>query len=233
MNKKILLINTIFSILICILDIFYITFGGLPLKSVTSAMFVLLAGVNLFFLSREKTKDKSFAITIFVGLVFAMLGDIILAIHFISGAALFAVGHIFYFFSYSKIIKICLKDFLIASAIFIPSVLFITLAPIFDFGGIVMEMVCIIYALIISIMVGKSISNYTIRKSTQNLVIMIGSILFFFSDFMLLLNVFANLGTITDVLCLATYYPAEILLATSILFSQAKQVSTYQNTSNN
>ena len=46
---------------------------------------------------------------------------------------------------------------------------------------------------------------------------MIGSFLFFFSDLMLLFNEFAGAPFITDILCLYTYYPAQILLAYSIL----------------
>lgn len=81
-----------------------------------------------------------------------------------------------------------------------------------------MEIVCIAYALIISLMVGKAISNYVQTKTKLSLVILVGSCLFYFSDFMLVFNVFADISEIFGVLCLSTYYPAEILLAYSILF---------------
>lgn len=64
--------------------------------------------------------------------------------------------------------------------IFIASCLFITLAPIFDFDGVLMEVVCVIYALIISLMVGKSISNIIRKKNVRNILLVIGSPLFFF-----------------------------------------------------
>ena len=80
-----------------------------------------------------------------------------------------------------------------------------------------MQILCCIYAFVISIMVGKAIANFIKEKSQLNLIILLGSILFFFSDFMLLFNVFADVGRIFSVLCLATYYPAEFLLAYSIL----------------
>ena len=44
----------------------------------------------------------------------------------------------------------------------------------------------------------------------------VGSALFYFSHLMLALNVFACASYITDTLCLATYYPAQWLLAYSI-----------------
>ena len=106
-----------------------------------------------------------------------------------------------------------------AAVLFVPSVLLITLAPLFDFGGILMEVVCVVYALIISCMVGKAISNLVAEHSVINIIIMVGSILFFFSDLMLLFNVFGNLPKLVDILCLVTYYPAECLLGYSIFLA--------------
>ena len=68
-------------------------------------------------------------------------------------------------------------------------------------------------------MVGKALSNFVASRNLQNLIILLGSVLFFISDLMLLLGKFANLPIIVDVLCLVTYYPAEILLALSILLA--------------
>ena len=215
-EKNFYLINFAFLILIMIGDAFYIAFSKTWVKGLTSALFVLLGTINLFFVFNKMDKKK-FAITILIGLFFAMLGDIMLEIVFIAGAALFAVGHVFFFVSYCFLIKLNWKDFLYGVIIFLPSVLVITLAPIFDFGGVLMEIVCIVYALIISLMVGKALSNFIQQKTVLHLIILIGSALFFFSDLMLLLNVFANLAKITSYLCLLTYYPAEFLLAFSIV----------------
>ena len=156
-----------------------------------------------------------FAIWLFVGLVFAFLGDVLLEIEFIVGAALFALGHVFFFISYCFLSKINLQDILCALFIFVPSLLIILLVPIFKFEGI-MKIVCVVYALIISFMVGKALSNYLKDKSITNIIILIGSCLFFFSDMMLL---FANFGNVLvcGVFCLLTYYPAEFFLAYSIL----------------
>ena len=108
------------------------------------------------------------------------------------------------------------SDLIYGVVILVPSVLLITLAPFFDFGGVLMEIVCVVYAIIISLMVGKAVANFVRERNWLNLLIVIGSTLFFFSDLMLLLNVFASLSSVVGTLCLATYYPAEILLACSI-----------------
>ena len=223
MTKKNLayILNAAFLILIMVGDAFYIAFDKTWVKGLTSALFVVLGAINLFFVF-NKTDKKKFAIILLIGLFFAMLGDILLEFVFIAGAGFFALGHVFFFASYCFLIELNWKDFIYGLIIFIPSVLLITLAPIFNFDGILMEIVCVVYALIISLMVGKAVSNFVQQKSVLNLIILIGSALFFFSDLMLLLNKFYSYSIVTSLLCLLTYYPAEFLLANSILHAQQK-----------
>ena len=219
-------LNLLLILAVLVGDVFYIVHGTLLIKSITSIFFVLLGALNLFYAFKHKTDNKKFCILMLTGLFFAMLGDVLLEIEFIVGALLFAVGHVFYFVSYCSLVKFEWKDLIYGACIFVPITLFIVLAPIFDFGGLLMEFVCIFYALIISCMVGKSISNFVKEKSLLHLLLMVGSLLFMFSDFMLLLNVFGNLPRIVGILCLATYYPAECVLAISInannLFKKTK-----------
>lgn len=221
MKKTWNVLNILLIIAVCIGDIFYMIYNdSLLIKSLTSAGFVILGIINLAYAIKNNTDKKKFAIIMLIGLTFAMLGDIVLELHFILGAGLFAIGHIFYFIAYCQLIPFRWKDLIYGAIIFIPVTLFIIFAPFFDFGGIVMELVCIIYAIIISCMVGKSISNYIQDKSLLHLFVLIGSILFMFSDFMLLLNVFADLPRIVGILCLASYYPAECILAYSLLLTK-------------
>ena len=216
--KKISLYNLIMAILLIVADIFYIITSSLLVKSIASLIFVAIGLVNLIYMITKKEKSISIYM-LFVGLCFACLGDIFLDINscFIIGAILFAIGHIFYFISYCGIIKFKWKDLLYGALIFVPSLCIILFVPIFNFGGAVMQVLCCVYAFVISFMVGKSIANFIKEKSQLNLIILLGSALFFFSDFMLLFNVFADVSGIFRILCLATYYPAEFLLAYSIL----------------
>ena len=214
MKKTILILNFILLLALIALDVAYIVVGTLLIKSLASAIFVIIGIINFIFALKCKASIK-FPILMLIGLIFAMLGDILLEINFIVGAILFAVGHIFFFISYCALSKFTLKDLLYGIIIFIPSVLFMTLAPIFEYDGIVMEIVCVVYALIISLMVGKSISLFIAQKSMLTLIILLGSICFFLSDLMLLLNVFAHLPVVGTI-CLVLYYPAEFMLAFSI-----------------
>lgn len=224
-NKNLFLIlNIILFVAIWIGDMLYSNgIGGLLAKSLTSALFVILGVCNLVYLILGRKHDLKFPIIMVVGLFFAMLGDIVLNVHFISGAILFAIGHVFYFVSYCFLLKFHWVDLIYGAVIFVPSVLFITLAPIFNFGEVLMEVVCVVYAIIISCMVGKAFSNFIRQRNLQTLLLAIGSLLFYFSDLMLLLNVFAGLPKVIDILCLATYYPAQCILVYSILKTQPKE----------
>lgn len=216
--------NLALALLIWLGDCLYLRYDSLWIKSVTSALFVFIGIINTVYAVLKKLDRKSLKFPIFMltGLTFAMLGDIILEVEFIVGAALFAVGHVFFFVSYIMIEKFKWTDLLYGLCIFVPAVLLITLAPIFDFGGILMEIVAVIYAAVISCMVGKSIANFVREKNKTHLIILLGSVLFFVSDFALLFNVFSDLPYF-GAICLATYYPAEILLGFSIfMFASAK-----------
>ncbi len=218
MKKSVLITNLILILAVLVGDVFYILNGSIWVKGLTSLGFVAIGIVNFIYLLKNKPNDKRFAIFMLAGLAFSMLGDIFLEIIFILGAGLFAVGHVFYFVAYCFLVKPRWLDLIISACIAVPSILVITLVPVFNFGGILMQMVCIVYALVISCMVGKAVGNYIKFKSLFALIIMIGSILFFFSDLMLLFNVFADVSRVFGVLCLATYYPAQILLGVSLLF---------------
>ena len=191
----------------------------LLVKTLASASFVLTGMISLFYAIKNNVKNLKFTMIMVVGLFFAMLGDILLELNFIIGALFFAIGHIFYFIAYCTLSKFTWFDLIPAGCIFVPALLLLTIGPWFDFGGILMQVVCIFYALIISYMVGKSIMNFIKTKSLLALIIMIGSILFFISDFVLVFNVFSDVSSSFSFMCLCTYYPAECILALSLLLA--------------
>lgn len=229
MKGKVLISNLLIFLAVLIGDVFYINSSELWIKAITSAGFVLLGLINLIYAFKTRSAEKRFSIIMFIGLVFGMFGDIFLNIEFIVGAIIFAIGHIMYFIAYCQLEKFNYKDLLAGLVIFIPSMLFILLAPIFDFDGSIMKILCVVYALFISCMLGKAIFNFIKERNLLNILLMVGSILFFFSDLMLLLHVFANLSSLANALCLITYYPAQCLLAFSLLWTNSK----FLNKSNN
>lgn len=220
MKKTFNIVNLILISLVLVGDVFYILEGTLLIKSLTSACFVLIGLLNLVYALKTKTDNKKFCIIMVVGLVFAMLGDIVLEIDFIIGALLFAVGHVFYFVAYCFLIRFKLTDLLYGAAIFVPATCLILFAPILDFNSEMLKWLCVIYAVVISCMTGKSIANFIKNKSLLTLILMIGSALFLISDLMLLFSNFSNISKVFGYLCLITYYPAECLLATSLMFTK-------------
>ena len=133
-----------------------------------------------------------------------------------SGAIIFALGHVFYFIAYTHLSKFEWKNLIPSIIIFVPCACLILFVPIFNYGGILMEIVCLIYALIISMMTGKALSLLLQKRNQSNLLIALGSLLFCFSDLMLLFDQFSNAGKLVLYLCLISYYPAQILLSYAI-----------------
>lgn len=223
-NKTLLILNVVFFVAILVFDILLLCFREPYIyKTIPSVLFVLCGVLNFIYVFKLEQRNKVFKYLMLIGLIFACLGDIVLIDYFVIGAILFAIGHIFFFISYSVLQKIKLRDILIALGIFLVSLIVILVPQIFDFGE--MLPVVIVYAFIISFMLGKAISNVIEKEYRfENIWIMIGSILFFLSDLMLLFNVFTDISIVFDIICLILYYPAEFILASSIYYSNIKRV---------
>ena len=230
-NKKIFMMLNLMLILGLVMSaICYAELGSLEIKSVTSMFFVLLGIANLIYSITMKSNIK-FSVFMVCGLSFSMMGDIVLEIYFMAGAILFAVGHILYFVAYCFYKKLHWLDAVVSIAIAIPSVLIVVFVPVFNYGGLLMELVCALYALIISFMLGKTVANFIRERNMTNFILMLGSFLFFFSDLMLLFHVFANISPVFDAVCLATYFPAQAFLGWSILLNANEKIEnkTQQN----
>ena len=211
------LINIAFAVLIVIsASIFMngIISNKYIIKTLTSALFVFCGMFNfsLVFLFKKEMLKKT--IIMLVGLFFAFFGDVLLIDHFVIGAIFFAIGHLFFFAYFVSINKIKAQDFIISFAIFAIAVCLILFYDGFSFNGMIG--LVLVYAFIISLMLGKAISGAITKPTLANIIMAIGAFLFFFSDLMLLFDVFAQAHKIFDVLCLSTYYPAEFLLALCI-----------------
>lgn len=220
MKKSISITNIILSIVILFGGISYSILHSIPVKAFASAAFVALGLVNFVFALKNGSKNRAFTVVMFIGMVVAMIADIVLEIYFMTGAIIFAISHVFNYASYCTLAPIRWRDMIPGGIIFVFSCAIILLVPIFDFGGNVMQIVCLVYALIISLMLGKSISNYNREKCLLNLLLLIGSALYFFSDMMLLFSHFSDVPDFVGTLCVISYYIAQIFLAHSILRSQ-------------
>ena len=218
--SKISLFNIVFLILTIISDLCYmfINTSEYITKTIASLIFVIGGMVNLIYVLKNKENYASFPLFkwfMMIGLIFACMGDLFLIDIFEAGVIFFALGHVFYFISFLFIQKFKLKDLICCLSLSVISALIILLYKGFEFNGLLP--LILVYAIVISFMVGKAVSNFIEIKTKENLLVSIGTIMFFLSDLFLLFRLFANFGRIGSVLCLIFYYPAQFLLAFSIL----------------
>lgn len=223
MKKAIISLNAVLIAAVCVFNYFYITKDTLLIKSLCSACFAALGVINLIYAEKRGVKNIRFYVIMACGLVFAMLGDVFLELHFITGALFFALGHVLYFVAYCTVLPFTAFDASVSALIFIAGGGMLTFYPAFDFGDSLMKCICIVYALIISFMVGKAIGNLVKKPGALTVLTAIGSILFLFSDTMLVFDVFKGGWAGFGILCHAIYYPSECFLGASCLFEAEKK----------
>lgn len=232
-NKIVLTTNIVFLALILIADVLFIcgTVSTKIIKPIASGFFVLCGLFNLLYIGKyHKSKQIYKPLILFIGLIFAFVGDMLLmfASLFVMGAIFFAIGHMFFIAYFILLHNMRWIDLLICGIIMSGCILLINLYKGFDFQG--MEFIITLYAVIISIMVGKSVGNFITKSSLSNFILMLGAILFFTSDVMLVFSNFTTLApNLFDTLCLATYYPGEFLLAFGLLLSGVENGKTAKN----
>ncbi len=218
-------INVIFICAIFVLNYFYQSNGfDYTLKCVCSMGFALLGMVNLCYAFLSKQANKRFYIGMATGLFLAMLGDVIINHNFIIGTAVFALGHISFVVAYCFLQRIKWLEIAIGGVVFIGAGAFLLFCPLLSFDEPIFRIVCIIYALIISLMLGKAIADFVRERNAVCGIIAIASVLFFTSDLMLVFDWFIGRWSWTNEVCMATYYPALCMLAFSMLIKSLTEI---------
>ena len=209
-NKRIRYINYLFLALSLVGAYCYDRFSGLPLKTMNAAIFMTLGVINALYAFKKRAFNP---LCMVFALAFCMAADVTLWYSFIGGAALFAIGHVFYFICYCRREKFRWSDLIPGAVLFVPVVMLMLFWKRFDYGSAMMKWLCVSYALIISVMFSKAVSNYRRKKCLSYGLMVLGSAMFVFSDFMLLLELFADAPAITDTLCIFTYFPGQCIQA--------------------
>ena len=214
--KKMKAVNIWLFIAAILVSVVYNVYRGVVFKGCTSGCFVLLGLINLIFCVKLGIKDKRYPVLMVIGLVFSLIGDVVLYSNFALGAGFFAIAHVFYVIALASLRKFEKKDFtwIVGLAVFCIAV--ILLLPILVFEPAFMEYVCLVYALVLSCMLGKAIANFRAEKTRLTTTIIIGSVMFFISDLMLLLWTFGGEIPVLDQICVLTYFPGQCVLARAI-----------------
>ena len=189
----------------------YDIFGGLWLKGVTSSWFVILGGVNLW--AARKRQDFRFFLLVELGLLCGMCADVLLGLVFFAGVGVFALGHVLYLAAFCTLEKFRRQDlkFMIPVALF--SLYFVMGTPWITVEDPFLRKVLPAYALIIAAMLGKALSNVALRPGRFRWLLAIGSIMFWFSDLILAIDMFGHSSRLTWILCSYSYWPAQNILA--------------------
>lgn len=215
-------------------------------KSLACKMVAATAFIGIGFLAMEITGNESFyANTMLVGLILGWIGDLFMHIPHppnnprmsvvYIGASSFLIGHIFYVVAFVKSTMALVPDykFFTIPEIIAFAVIFVAfslmLEPVFKFkyANKFMKVTLHIYSVFLIVMLIKSCKfgvTYFMSGAENGLIAMliliIGAIFFFVSDFTLGLRLIggAKGNKTVKTVSLYSYFFAQLLLATSILF---------------
>ncbi len=163
--KKLAIANIIITIAVFVGNVFYQGLGfSYPIKIMCSSGFAIMGILNMLY-AYKRVEEKRVLLFMTLGLVFAFLGDVAINPNFVLGVIFFALGHVFFVLSYVAYKKLDKLDVILSIALGIFAVGFILLFPYIVFDVAALKYVVLIYAVIISIMVGKSIGNALRDKS--------------------------------------------------------------------
>ena len=195
---------------------------ALILKGTASVVFTLIG-----YIGYRACGDTYFGRTVFLGLLFGAIGDVLLNIRFLTqkysqlvflaGIAAFLTGHIMYLVAlipYSRYLVISLLVGAVSgAALLVYTFKRIHVKPAFLIFGIV-------YLGVIVIMTAVAIGNAIAVQETFRILFALGAVLFTISDVVLIFNTFGEKTVFSKrILNLSCYYIAQLLIAISIFFA--------------
>lgn len=217
MNQKSLkLVNILLLVCATVCLLCYDHFRGLWLKGVTSSWFVLLGTVNLFSLRKQPEVPLRFLIFMEIGLLCGMIADILLGKVFLAGIIVFALGHVLYLVAFYSLEKFSLRDLKFILPLAAVSLFVVVGTPWITVKDPLLRKMLLGYAAIIAAMLGKSLSNLLRKPCLFRWLLAVGSILFWFSDLALAVDIFGQSSRLTWIFCSYCYWPAQNILAHSL-----------------
>ena len=194
----------------------YDVFGGLWLKGVTSLWFVILGGVNIWAARKLPRRERRFFLLIGAGLFFGMCADVLLGPVFFAGIGAFALGHVLYLCAFYALEKPRRQDLWFFLPLAAVSMFVVAGTPWITIEDALLKKLLLGYAVIIAAMVGKALSNLLARPGRARALMALGSVMFWFSDLVLAVDMFGQSSRLTWILCSYVYWPAQSILAHSL-----------------
>ena len=135
---------------------------------------------------------------------------------FFAGVGVFALGHIFYLAAFYSLEKFHLRDLRFILPLAAVSLFAVVGTPWISVTDPFLRNLLLGYAVIIAAMLGKAWSNLCREPSVYRRILAVGSVLFWFSDLMLAIDMFGQPSRLVWILCSYSYWPAQNLLAHSL-----------------
>ena len=200
--------------------VYYDIAGGLWLKGVTSSWFVVLGSVNLWAARDLDRKQLRFFLLMVAGLICGMCADVLLGMVFFLGVGVFALGHILYLAAFYSLEKFHLRDLRFTLPLAAVSMFAVVGTPWISVTDPFLRNLLLGYAVIIAAMLGKAWSNLCREPSVYRRILAVGSVLFWFSDLMLAIDMFGQPSRLVWILCSYSYRPAQSMLAHSLFYAR-------------
>lgn len=167
-----------------------------------------------------KTSLQPYKNLILIGLVFCLIGDILLMFdaYFVFGLVSFLIGHLFFVYAFTTLNGFTLNFKTLVPLIAIAGFVFFNLKD--HLGNLLIPV--ILYISVIVLMAWQAINLYVWKKDYGFLLITIGACLFLTSDSFLSYRKFIDDFALGQFLVSSTYWSAITLIAFSTLYITKK-----------
>jgi uncharacterized membrane protein YhhN len=213
-NQTKILIPTILFFIAAIADVYGIISANETIKTIAKPM--LLTLLVVVYLASVKKPIFWYVL----GLFFCFVGDVLLmfsgANFFMYGLSAFLFGHLVYIKVTSSFLPNDLTVKMISSAF--PFVVFFAVLMYLiysNLGGMLIPVT--VYGITISTFGSVALLNYRNEKSTENLWLLVGALLFLLSDSLIALNKFYEPHDIYGVSIMITYILAQFLICKAMI----------------
>lgn len=178
-------------------------------KTLTMVFIIALALIGM------KGNRKFYGYFVLLGLLFSLMGDILLMLPsnlFVQGLVSFLIAHMFYIMAFSKDVNLRLKGLS-----WLPFLLFGILIYGFMLSSLKEMMIPVLaYMIVILIMGWRAYERWVQNKTRESKLALIGAVLFIISDSALGINRFRLPFEWSTLVVLGTYFPAQWFIALSV-----------------
>lgn len=210
-----------YMLVYAVISIITIMSRVLEIDEIQNVFKPMLMPILMMFVFINSKLTSSFSKLIFFALFFSMAGDVFLMPYFdnfLLGLASFLIAHVFYIAAFLK--GNCLKDGIKNSKVSVSVLIVAFVALIYIMvtnmlnsnTDVVMIAAVVVYASVITVMVLATISLKSINPSLETKLMMIGAILFMFSDSVIAMNKFVFEIPLSGLLIMLTYTLAQWLI---------------------